>query len=226
MKFTPEQIKKYAPFIVLGVVGGIYGLLHKNSGSSSTTTTTTTGTDTTGTVSTTSDTTSLSNKITDITNQTNSALQSQQSYYDSLISKLSGQLTGDEATISTLTSDLHNTQLSVDQNTTNTNKIVDTSSNLSNALNSIQNQVSTIQAKTTTKPTITVKAGSVDYNILKAEYGDSINYDTSSNGIVGSGADRQATNSLAIQALASQGVTPKTTLSASQMNTITGTVGV
>lgn len=59
------------------------------------------------------------------------------------------------------------------------------------------------------KPIVTVKAGSADESILRAQYGDSINYDYSGNGYVGVGSDRYATNAMYQSQLSQAGVQAK-----------------
>ena len=58
------------------------------------------------------------------------------------------------------------------------------------------------------KPTVSVKAGSIDEAILKAQYGDSINIVNDSSGYVGVGRERTDTNQLYQNELAQYGLTP------------------
>lgn len=224
MNITPEQLKKYTPYMIAGVIAGVVGLLMKNKSSSTTTDSTASNvsTDTNGTAS----------QISSLNSSIASSMQNQTDYFNGVITKISDQLTAETNTVAGLTSQLTKDESTITGLTTANNNIVNTIQSNSGAITSlatqVQNSATSLINDTSKKlkPTVYVKAGSVDQQGLILEYGDSINIDTSQNGFVGVGGNRGETNNLYEQQLQSQGVTPKVNLTEQQLNNLKGTAGV
>ena len=161
MKMNPAEIKKLMPFIVVGGIAGVYGLYVKSkSGGNISTTSNSDGV--TGSTQNTNS-ADTNEQINNLASQTNVALADQKSYYNDLIASLTDKLALENTTISALTSDLHSTQTSVDQNTTATNKIIVADGGIMSTLTSIQNSITTLKnsalkpANIVTKPTVVTK---------------------------------------------------------------------
>jgi len=229
MKIDKEKIKSFMPFIVVGAGAGVVGLFLKSKNG---TTSTVTQADTTGIVSNSATQTTADNIGVDAQNNLNSAMQQnakalsdQKTYYDDLTSKLQASLTSDETSINSLTNSQISQQNKIDANTEAATNLGTNISGISSSIGGMASTINNIQNNTThtgiIKPNVTVISGSVDEAILKAEYGNSINY-VNGQGLSGIASNRQGTSSLYDEQLSSQGVSKSVSLSDAQMNNVKG----
>ncbi len=101
MKLNEEQLKKYAPFIVVGIGAGVISLLFKKTGN----TTVDTGT---------SSVPQNNSAVTDqLATNVNNAMTKQSDYYNQVIGGLQKQLETDNTSIASLTSNLAENQATI-----------------------------------------------------------------------------------------------------------------